>query len=527
MPPAPLDLPVADTGVVLRQLLQHGSMHSRIYRAEHPEHGITVCKIIPVPPDDGEAARVRRYVDDEASFNRRLESPQIRRLLDHGVLDTLPVFGYFEGAYWLLFEWVPSTLPEVLAEGLPSPRQVLRLAYALAAGLRVAHDWLPPIVHRDLKPQNVLVADPRDLATAKLADFGIARMAGSGGQTTVWAGTDAYMAPEQFENSSNVDRCADIYALALLSWQCLTGSIPLFDEHGVERTRALRRSPSLDELRVGDVRRPRLLEMFRWALDADPTRRPRSTEEFVRGIAHAGETDGLWSDADTRDAAKLTLDALPDVPRIILKPEQGFDERSSGGALELRLPPGAAGVLERLTPDVEWTFSLRKKQWSTTSSRVGVAEVTRIFEALKAREQERQLSPDDAASPPQGAPPSTHGERPGPARGRPSATRGDESFAVPPTDRTRRVAEPPPPQYVPGGSFRPSPELAEIIGAQPLARFEVANLVWAYINANHLRVPGDPNAIRTDEKLKAVFGGKDRITVREFAPLLARHLRDA
>ena len=79
-------------------------------------------------------------------------------------------------------------------------------------------------MHRDVKPSNILV-DPNDFAY--LIDFGIARASDDTGLTSANStiGTWAYMAPERF-STGEIDPSSDIYALACVLYQCLTGELP-------------------------------------------------------------------------------------------------------------------------------------------------------------------------------------------------------------------------------------------------------------------------------------------------------------
>ena len=71
--------------------------------------------------------------------------------------------------------------------------------------------------------------------------------------------------------------------------------------------------------------------------------------------------------------------------------------------------------------------------------------------------------------------------------------------------------------------LRPSPELAAVVGAQPLARGEVVSRVWDYIKTHNLQNPENRREILADDTLKSVFG-KDRVTMFEMNKHLARHL---
>lgn len=78
-----------------------------------------------------------------------------------------------------------------------------------------------------------------------------------------------------------------------------------------------------------------------------------------------------------------------------------------------------------------------------------------------------------------------------------------------------------------GRSIRPlapSPELAAIVGDEPLARTEMVKRVWVYIRAHGLQDPADRRVILPDARLRAVFG-RDRVDMLAMMGLLSPHLR--
>lgn len=540
--PSTPEIRLLDDTLVLWKRLSYGMMNAQVFRGTHAEHGDVVCKIIPVPPDPEEAERTRLYVESEADCGRRLRGPHIRRLHDYGDFDSLPQLAFFEGAYYLLFEWVPATLDGMLARGALAPVQVLRLAHAVGAGLTVAHESLPPIVHRDLKPHNVLVGDPDDLRTAKLADFGIARMAGAAKLTSAhgWTGTELYMAPEQFADSAHVTAKADLYAFGLLLWECLTGTVPL-QAPGIAAQRALRINPEFPPLVVNGAACGELLTVLRWTLAPKPEVRPESAEKLVRGFADAGVRDRLWTQADVA-AARAT--GRPAVPRVLVPPGRGIDERADGGSLELVLPIGAAGALERITPGVEWSYSLTRKLWTTDSADVGVEAVTRILEAVAARDPVPLEAPVHVTR-------SVRNDRSVVSRG-PSRRVATEPppatpSITPPGSNLARVAEPVRPYIASantpplgardasaaasdsapptGPLLRPSPELAAVVGTAPRPRFEIANRLWEYIRRHGLQDAANKRLVHADEPLRKVLGGRTTVSMTELPALVNRNLR--
>jgi len=70
----------------------------------------------------------------------------------------------------------------------------------------------------------------------------------------------------------------------------------------------------------------------------------------------------------------------------------------------------------------------------------------------------------------------------------------------------------------------PDAVLAEVVGADPLPRTEITKKLWDYIKSNDLQNPENKREIVADEKLKAVFDGKDRVSMFEMTKLVSNHL---
>ncbi|MGW4245091.1 serine/threonine-protein kinase [Nocardia sp. NPDC004722] len=187
-----------DTGtnrVVALKVLPPGLAHDRVYRE-----------------------RFRR----EAQAAARLNEPHVIPIHDYGEID---------GRLYLDMRLVEGTdLGTRLAEGPLAPETAVGYLTQIAAALDAAH--AAGLVHRDVKPSNILIT-AGDFAY--LIDFGIARGGDDTGLTSGGAavGTFAYMAPERLEQT-DYDARADVYSLACVLYECLTGSKP-FPGPSVER----------------------------------------------------------------------------------------------------------------------------------------------------------------------------------------------------------------------------------------------------------------------------------------------------
>ena len=161
-----------------------------------------------------ESKDFRDRLRSERRILARLEHPNIARFIDAGIDD--------HDSPWLVLEFVEGEpITDWCAHRALSLRERLQLFVKVCSAVQHAHRQL--IVHRDLKPANVLVnAD----GEPKLLDFGIAKLLdGSEGGNTVGALTPSYAAPEQLRGEP-VSTATDVYALGLLLFRLLAGTLP-------------------------------------------------------------------------------------------------------------------------------------------------------------------------------------------------------------------------------------------------------------------------------------------------------------
>ncbi|MEP7380698.1 MAG: serine/threonine-protein kinase [Gemmatimonadota bacterium] len=123
-----------------------------------------------------------------------------------------------------LVEGEPLSL-RLATEHRPPLAEVFGILRGVADALAYAH--ARGIVHRDIKPDNILI----DRATGRpmVTDFGIARAAEGDARLTVTGiavGTPAYMSPEQAMGEREIDGRSDLYSLAIVAYQMLTGELP-------------------------------------------------------------------------------------------------------------------------------------------------------------------------------------------------------------------------------------------------------------------------------------------------------------
>lgn len=76
-----------------------------------------------------------------------------------------------------------------------------------------------------------------------------------------------------------------------------------------------------------------------------------------------------------------------------------------------------------------------------------------------------------------------------------------------------------------GALVLPSPELAHIVGSQPLSRGDATKRLWDYIKKHDLQDPQNKRQIRADDNLRPIFDGKDSLSMFEMTAYVSRHLR--
>ena len=205
----------------LQELLGHGGM-GEVYRAFHTEQErIVALKLLLPELSDDEMYRIRFL--RESRLAARLTDPHV-----------IPVhnWGEVDGRLYIDMRFIAGEDmgARLARSGAMPPAQAVDVVAQVAGALDAAH--AVELVHRDVKPSNVLLAGARDSGAdfAYLADFGIARLTYSedeSADTTGGApiGTFAYMAPERFQGAP-INRSVDVYALACVLFECLTGRRP-------------------------------------------------------------------------------------------------------------------------------------------------------------------------------------------------------------------------------------------------------------------------------------------------------------
>ncbi|WP_445166962.1 bifunctional serine/threonine-protein kinase/transporter substrate-binding domain-containing protein [Mycolicibacterium sp. Dal123E01] len=198
----------------LRELIGRGGM-GEVYRAfDTKTDRVVALKVLP-----------HRLAEDDIFQQRFKREAQAVACLNEPHVVPIHGFGEIDGRLYLDMRLIEGrTLDAILSDGHKPlvASLAVDIVEQVAAALDAAH--ADGLIHRDVKPSNILIT-ARDFAY--LIDFGLARSASEVGLTTAGStlGTLAYMAPERFSGGSSDPR-SDVYALACVLYECLTGSRP-------------------------------------------------------------------------------------------------------------------------------------------------------------------------------------------------------------------------------------------------------------------------------------------------------------
>ncbi|MBK6726721.1 MAG: protein kinase [Xanthomonadales bacterium] len=211
-----------------------------VWRAHRVEGGFEQVAALKLVRAGIDSELLRTRFEQERRILARLEHPAIAHLLDGGLTE--------DGRPFFAMEFVDGESIDAWAVRVqPTTDAVLRLFVGICGAVDYAHHNL--IVHRDLKPSNILIDGE---GRPKLLDFGIAKLLdeeADGSATQLRALTPAYAAPEQF-NGNPVTTATDVYALGLILYQVIAGTLPAERDTG----RALGALAEV-EISTGPVRR--------------------------------------------------------------------------------------------------------------------------------------------------------------------------------------------------------------------------------------------------------------------------------
>ena len=309
-----------------------------------------------IRPEYANAPSVRAMFLDEAAILARLNHPGIAHVHD---------FGEEGGTLYMVMEYVAGIAFRDLAP--PPPLVVARAVAEAARGLHAAHEARDlqgtplGLVHRDISPDNLLLGYDGHV---KVIDFGIALIRNRQAPVTEFGtvkGKPPYMSPEQVKNEP-MDRRSDIFSLAVVAWEMLTGK-HLFEGDSIYAVAlAVEQQPLVPPSRARGEELPLGLDAaIMNALDRNLATRTPTAAAFADSLeqvvaAHAGESLAAWTDrtlAEQRESHRAWLASVvaggTPLPKAV--------GRSTAQVTQLAadLPPlqAAAPVIQTKAPTLE------------------------------------------------------------------------------------------------------------------------------------------------------------------------------
>jgi eukaryotic-like serine/threonine-protein kinase len=210
----------------LVEKIDEGAM-GEIFRGRHALLGHEVAIKVLVPTASRDRSANDRFLR-EARIAAKLQHRNIVRVEDFGIAT--------DGRPFLVMQLLRG---ESLARRMTrvptlTHAETLDIVRQIAAGVDTAHS--AGIIHRDLKPENVFLANEDDRMVVKVLDFGVAKftdvLANGAGATAsnTLIGTPRYMSPEQARSSRELDGRSDLWSLAMIAYEMLTGTHPFQGE---------------------------------------------------------------------------------------------------------------------------------------------------------------------------------------------------------------------------------------------------------------------------------------------------------
>ncbi len=342
---------LSDRYLVIR-LLGKGGMGS-VYEVEAPNGQKLAAKVVSAGMANASPTALERFAR-EARTASDISSPNVARTIDTGSDETL-------GMPYIIMELLHGLeLSAVLKkEGPIDPQVAVRLVLQGASGVAAAH--ARGVVHRDIKPANLFlqIDEANQEVTVKVCDFGVAKrtkvMDGNNAvsqlsltRTGGMLGSPMYMSPEQAKNAKAVDERTDVWSLAVVLWEALSGQRLWGGQTSLGELIVAICTEPIPQLDTISPWVPRdLARVVHRGLERDPNARPSSVRAFIESLSpFTGGTDRVL---------KSQLVALTDAARGALQVKVNISASAAAGMANLArggrggtsLPPERASQQRR------------------------------------------------------------------------------------------------------------------------------------------------------------------------------------
>jgi tRNA A-37 threonylcarbamoyl transferase component Bud32 len=262
---------VIDNRYEIQQRVGEGGM-GVVYKARQ----ISIDRVIALKMLNQQMANDPTWVQrfyNEAKACSRLQHPNTIRMFDFGQTS--------DGRLFMTMEFLDGiSLRDALAKGPLAPQRVVKVLIQCCASLAEAHSI--GIIHRDIKPDNVFLLNMAGSPDfVKLLDFSVAKLLEGDRMKTqagVVFGTPQYMSPEQGRGLP-LDARSDLYALGILAFEMLTGTVPFHDDNPMT---VIQMHLHAGVPPMSDAIPYSVQQIVRRALEKDASRRYQSSGEMMQ-----------------------------------------------------------------------------------------------------------------------------------------------------------------------------------------------------------------------------------------------------
>jgi serine/threonine protein kinase len=205
-------------------------------------------------------------------------------------------------------------------EKVLSPERVVRMISQVAIGLDEAH--ARGFIHRDLKPDNLFLCGTREGDDVKLLDFGSVKDTGNNRKKLTMLGTTIgspyHMAPEQAQGLETIDPRADVFALAAVVYESITGEVPFGGTNGPSILLSILTKDAVPPTAKGATAKypipPAMDDVLEVALSKNPNIRTKSVGALADAVGAAYGLTGdhrQWAIVPQQDLAAQIAEAMP------------------------------------------------------------------------------------------------------------------------------------------------------------------------------------------------------------------------
>jgi serine/threonine protein kinase len=254
---------------------------------------------------------LEKFLENEELIARLLQEARLASSIGHQNIVDVTDFGTTrDGRAFVVMEFLEGeSLSELIMRDAPLPvERSLAIVKQVASALGAAH--AKGIVHRDVKPENVYLVRRGELDFVKVVDFGVSKAVRSREEadsewqrltrTGAVLGTPLFMSPEQAAGCDDIDQRADIWATALILYECLTGELPFRGNNYLGVVAQIQNK----EVQPPSMQRPELSippavdRVVMRGLEKDRTRRYQQMAQFEHDIDRllAGDMDVAFDD---------------------------------------------------------------------------------------------------------------------------------------------------------------------------------------------------------------------------------------